>query len=68
MFGAFASGVLQISMPTSPKLTRRFARLWTLIAVMLLCIRTVSAQVVFSEIHYHPVEDEAYNADGTPER
>ncbi len=27
---------------------------------------TVSAQVVLSEIHYHPVEEEAFNANGTP--
>jgi hypothetical protein len=26
----------------------------------------VSAQVVISEIHYHPVEEPAFNADGTP--
>ena len=27
---------------------------------------TVSAQIVVSEIHYHPVEEPAFNADGTP--
>ena len=24
------------------------------------------AQVVFSELHYHPVEEPVFNADGTP--
>ena len=37
-----------------------------LIAAFLLLAVPVSAQVVFSEIHYHPVEEEAFNADGTP--
>ena len=27
---------------------------------------TASAQIVFTEIHYHPVEVPAFNADGTP--
>src|ERR1039457_3594828 len=27
---------------------------------------SASAQIVFTEIHYHPVEEPAFNADGTP--
>jgi hypothetical protein len=39
-----------------------------LVAVLILIVAavTASAQIVVSEIHYHPVEEETYNADGTP--
>ena len=37
-----------------------------LFAAFLLLAAPSSAQVVFSEIHYHPVEEAAFNANGTP--
>jgi hypothetical protein len=38
------------------------------ISLLLLCLAAFGArgQVVISEIHYHPVEEPAFNADGTP--
>ncbi len=45
----------------------KWLRVWLrCVFTMLVFGTTASAQVVFSEIHYHPVEEEAYNADGTP--
>ena len=35
-------------------------------AALLVLASAASAQVVISEIHYHPVEVPAFNADGTP--
>lgn len=53
-------------MVTSPE-TRRL-RFWLcrVLTVFALFVGTASAQVVFTEIHYHPVDEEAFNADGTP--
>ena len=36
------------------------------LAWLTLCAGHVAAQIVLSEIHYHPVEEPAFNADGTP--
>jgi hypothetical protein len=37
-----------------------------LLAVFLGTVLSTRAQVIINEIHYHPVELEAFNADGTP--
>jgi len=36
------------------------------LAFLLALAFTTSAQIVISEIHYHPVEEPTFNADGTP--
>ena len=42
--------------------TLRFFMAWALCAIA----GPAGAKVVISEIHYHPVEEPAFNADGTP--
>ncbi len=36
------------------------------LAALILCVSVASGQVVINEIHYHPVEEPAFNLNGTP--
>src|SRR6187455_3321189 len=38
----------------------------TILAMLSALVAVADGQVVISEIHYHPVEEPVFNADGTP--
>jgi hypothetical protein len=48
-----------------PRIMKAIISIGSLLTLFALA-SAVSAQVVISEIHYHPVEEPAFNADGTP--
>lgn len=48
-----------------PRIMKAIIAIFSLMALFVLA-SAASAQVVISEIHYRPVEEPAFNADGTP--
>src|SRR5881394_1181725 len=52
--------------PRQPDVTKTVKTLVATLAFLLALAFTTSAQIVISEIHYHPVEEPTFNADGTP--
>ena len=59
---------MKVSFGLPAHVALRFRRPWlaSAAAALALLAASASAQVVFSEIHYHPVEEPAFNVNGTP--